>query len=106
MWSTLVTRFLKTPSPDSKETLDLRLFMGSRNRGATDSRDVIYSLRGIAGNALSTCVTVDYSKSVERAYTDFAKNLLYVCPGLRVLSAVMPQHRKTSSLRLPSWVPD
>ena len=39
-------------------------------------------------------------------YTDLAKHLLTAQPGLRVLSAVVLQHRKTSTFHLPSWVPD
>jgi len=98
--------FLKLAALEREETLDLRLFLDSRSRGATNPRDKIYSLRGIAGNALSACITVDYGKSIERVYTDFAKHLLHICPGLHVLSAVMLRHRTTSTLRLPSWVPD
>jgi len=100
-------RFLEMAAPDSKENIDLRFFMDSRDRNATNLRDKIYSLRGlIANNALAAGITVDYDKSVERVYTDFSKHLLNTCPDLRILSVVILRHRTTTTLELPSWVPD
>lgn len=99
--------FLKVAVPDSEENIDLRLFLDSRDRNATDLRDKIYSLRGlIANNALAAGITVDYDKSVVKVYTDFTKHLLNTCPDLRILSGVILRHRTTTTLELPSWVPD
>lgn len=98
---------LKMAAPDSEENIDLRLFMDSRDRNATNLRDKIYSLRGlIANNALAAGIIVDYNKSVERVYTDFSRHLLNTCPDLRILSVVIRRHRTTTTLELPSWVPD
>ena len=98
--------FLAVDAPDREENLGLRLFMDSRDRSATDLRDKIYSLRGIANDALAAGIIVDYDNSIERVYTDHAKHLLKVRHDLTILSAVILRHRKTSTLLLPSWVPD
>lgn len=66
----------------------------------------MYALRGLLNTTVSKGIVVDYNHSVERVYTDLAMYLLTVQPGRRVLLAVVLQHRKTSALHLPSWVPD
>jgi hypothetical protein len=91
---------------DREDSLDLRIFMDSRDRDATILSDKVYALRGITNDKLAEGIIVDYDKSTERVYTDFANYLLGIRPYLRVLSSVSVQHRKTSTLRLPSWVPD
>jgi Heterokaryon incompatibility protein (HET) len=98
--------FLEMDAEGREETLDLRIFMDSRDREATHLSDKIFSLRGITHEKLAEGIAVDYSKSTERVYTDFAKNMLNVRPYLRILSSVSLQHRSMSSLCLPSWVPD
>jgi hypothetical protein len=80
--------------------------MDSRDRDATNFRDKVFSLRGITNEKLAEGITIDYDKSPERVYTDFAKNMLNVRPYLRILSSVSLQYRTTSSLHLPLWVPD
>lgn len=98
--------FIAVDAPDREENLGLRLFMDSRDRSSTDLRDKIYSLRGIANDALATGIIVDYDKSIERVYTDHAKHLLKIRHDLTILSAVILRHRANSTLLLPSWVPD
>lgn len=98
--------FHEMAAQDREDNFDVKAFIDLRDRSATDQRDKIYSLRGIANNALAAGITVDYDKSVERVYTDFAKHLLNTRPDLRVLSAVVLRHRTMSTLLLPSWVPD
>ena len=88
------------------EAFDLKVFIDSRDKSATDLRDKVYVVRGLANTAIAEGIIVDYSNSVERVYTDLAKHLLKIQPGLRVLSAVVLQHRKHSTLHLPPWVPD
>jgi Heterokaryon incompatibility protein (HET) len=100
------TSYHEMSGPDSEENLDLRLFLDSRDRLATDPRDKIYSLRGIANKALSTGIKVDYDSSVERVYTDFSKYVLNIRPDLQILSAVVLRHRTNSKFSLPSYVPD
>lgn len=91
---------------DSNDNLDLRLFLDCRDRSATDARDKIYSLRGIANRALAAGIKVDYDASVERVYTDFSKHVLEIRPDLLILSAVIGRHRSSSTYALPSYVPD
>lgn len=91
---------------DIDQNLDLRLFIDSRDRLATDPRDKIYSLRGIANKAFSAGIKVNYDSSVKRVYTDFSKFVLNFRPDLQILSAVVLRHRASSGLALPSYVPD
>ncbi|KAH0553321.1 hypothetical protein GP486_006575 [Trichoglossum hirsutum] len=103
MWR---SHFLERDGPNREEILGLRLIMDSRDRKATDPRDKVYSLRGIANDVLAAGITVDYDKSIERVYTDCAKHVLKTRPDLRVISAVAARHRTESSFLLPSWVPN
>jgi hypothetical protein len=89
-----------------EEVFDLKVFIDSRDKSATDLRDKVYALRGLLNSIIAEGIIVDYNNSVERVYTDLARHLLTAQPGLRVLSAVVLQHRKFSALNLPSWVPD
>jgi len=98
--------FLEMDAAGREENLDLRIFMDSRDRDATNLSDKVFSLRGITNEKLAEGIAIDYDKPTERVYTEFAKNMLNVRPYLRILSSVGLQHRTTSSLRLPSWVPD
>jgi hypothetical protein len=88
------------------EDLDLRLFLDSRDRLATDPRDKIYSLRGIVNKKIAHSIQVDYNKSVEDVYTSFSKKILSIRPDLQILSAVIHAHKAISGLQLPSYVPD
>lgn len=98
--------YLEMSAPDREENFGLRLFLDSRDRIATDPRDKIYSLRGIANTALTAAIKVNYDNSVERVYTDFCKRVLRIRPDLLILSAVILRHRTTSIFGLPSFVPD
>ncbi len=91
---------------DREEAFDLKVFIDSRDKSASNLRDKVYALRGLLNSNIKKGIIVDYNNSVERVYTDLAKHLLTAQPGLRVLSAVVLQHRKSSTLDLPSWVPD
>jgi hypothetical protein len=98
--------FHETNAPHRGEDLDLRLFLDSRDRTATDPRDKIYSLRGIANKALATRIKVDYNDPVKTVYTDFSRTVLAIRPDLQILSAVILRHKSTSNIELPSYVPD
>ena len=98
--------YLEMNALEMEENLDLRLFLDSRDRNATDPRDKIYSLRGIANKELAVGIKVNYDDSVEKVYTDFSKHVLSIRPDLQILSAIILRHRKTSNLALPSYVPD
>jgi hypothetical protein len=98
--------FLNAAAAQRDEFLDAGMFMDARDRGATDPRDKIYALRGIASGEVAAGIKVDYDKTIERVYTDFAKHQLTSRPDLRILSAVILRHKRESPLHLPSWVPD
>ena len=99
--------FLRRAPPGVSDGIDLRFFLDSRDRNATDPRDKIYALRGLITNdEFAEGIKVDYAKSVERVYTDFSKHLLTISLDLRILSTVILRHRTTTTLKLPSWVPD
>jgi len=89
-----------------EEAFDLKVLIDSRDKNATNLRDKVYALRGLLSSTIAKGIIVDYNNSVERVYTGIAKHLLTAQPGLRVLSAVVLQHRKSSALNLPSWTPD
>ncbi|KAF4435854.1 HET-domain-containing [Fusarium acutatum] len=96
------------PSAVRDEALDLRILtMDPSNKGATNPRDKIYALRGIASEAYARGISVNYRDPVEKVYVDCAKHLLRMRKDLRVLSLIRRHHRRaTKSLSLPSWVPD
>ncbi|CAN8105507.1 unnamed protein product [Discula destructiva] len=88
------------------EDLDMRLIMMDEGaKKATNLRDKIYSLRGIASDDFARGIAVDYRDTIEKVYTDCTKHLLRMRKDLRILSRVR-QRGKDPSLQLPSWVPD
>jgi hypothetical protein len=89
-----------------EEDLDLRLFLDTRDRSATDPRDKIYSLSGIARERIAAGIHIDYNHSIRKVYTDFSKHVLQTRPDLQILSAVMVRHAGSSVHELPSYVPD
>lgn len=87
--------------------LEVRIMtMDGSQREATDARDKIYALRGIASAAIADSMVVDYSRTAEQVYIDFARQYLSLTTDLRLLSLVRQGQRQKSKLRLPSWVPD
>jgi len=93
-------------SGSGDEELDLRLFLDTRDRSATDPRDKIYSLRGIAKQRIKAGIEVNYKDSTRKVYTDFTRLILRIRPDLQILSAVMIRHAGRSVHGLPSYVPD
>jgi hypothetical protein len=72
---------------------------------ATDPRDKVYGLLGVAPpDSEAASVQVDYSKSVEEVYEDLANLILSSSGNLDLLS--VPQNNSQFSQRLPSWAPD
>ena len=71
--------------------------------GATNSRDHIYALWGLADEAdeISSKIVVDYTNSEEKVYTDFAAITVETDPDTILFS--QPDKNITT---LPSWVPD
>jgi Heterokaryon incompatibility protein (HET) len=83
----------------------LDLLHACRIFGATDPRDKVYGLLGIAPpDSEVTSVQVNYSKSVGEVYEDLARLILSSSSNLDLLS--IPQSNSQFSQRQPSWVPD
>ncbi|KAH8587390.1 hypothetical protein B0O99DRAFT_694558 [Bisporella sp. PMI_857] len=94
----------------------LELLMISRNFEATNKRDKIYGVLGLArvptigtGHIQSTDQSphfvVDYSHSVSEAYQHVVKYFINRDRNLDIL-CVLATHRGPTSSDLPSWVPD
>ncbi|KAK3374578.1 ankyrin and HET domain-containing protein [Podospora didyma] len=69
---------------------------------ATDPRDKVYSVVGLALDNLVTTIQIDYSCSVEELYISVANRLVHAGVGFTLLYCSLQR----KSLCLPSWVPD
>lgn len=78
----------------------LQLSSGLRS---SELKDFVYSLFGLISDAEEVGLRVDYSKTVEEVYKDFAKAILRVL-GIGQLSQLWNPSQK--HIELPSWVPD
>jgi hypothetical protein len=101
----------------------LDLLMASRAYEATNARDKVYAILGMAEvpihpQALSPEVTrarddkkerptmrVDYSVSISEVYQHTAKYLINRDENLDIL-CILPTHRDATSFDLPTWTPD
>ena len=74
---------------------------------AKDSRDLIFSALGIAGDTMhrpggpKVIIKVDYDSPAEAVYTEATKSFLKSCEWYRLEYCVFPK-----DMILPSWVPD
>lgn len=84
----------------------LDMVVRSRRLGATDPRDKIFALIGISSGVdpEDTRIAVDYSKSLERVYIDFAVYLIDSKRGFDILSHA--ELNGASEASWPCWVPD
>jgi Heterokaryon incompatibility protein (HET) len=81
----------------------LSLLLQHRSAQATDPKDKIYALRGLAQD--SHIIEVNYSRSLTEIYTDAAMRLLDQGQSLDILS-MAHLHDNENLTDLPSWVPD
>ncbi|KAF2965631.1 hypothetical protein GQX73_g7923 [Xylaria multiplex] len=73
---------------------------------ATDPRDKIYGLYGVASDS-SALITPDYTKAVDEVYHSFTCAVIEHDNGLDIIRAAgwgLP--RIDTDIKLPSWVPD
>lgn len=76
-----------------------------RNFEATDPRDKVYGLLGLALQYSNTSfVGVDYGKNIEDVYAEVAHVIISTSDNLDFLSIPSGHSHKTKNL--PSWVPD
>jgi hypothetical protein len=91
----------------------LELLMTGREFDATDPRDKVYSVLGLAEVPMTTyrhpdgtsMFPVDYTKSVSEVYQDAAKYFINRDRNLDIMSVLLSL-RNRNSTELPSWIPD
>jgi hypothetical protein len=81
----------------------LSLLLRHQSAQATDPKDKIYALHGLASD--SHVIEINYSQSLEEVYADVAMKLLEHGQSLDILS-VAYLHENENLKGLPSWVPD
>lgn len=69
---------------------------------ASDPRDIVFALLGIASDANVLGIRPDYRKTVAQVYTETTKALIIHCPDYRLEYCSFPKR----IVELPSWVPD
>jgi hypothetical protein len=74
-----------------------------RGAGATNPRDHVYALIGLADDGAD--FKVDYTKPVSEVFCDTARQILSSSQNLSLLNLVGNAQRR-SDVTLPSWVPD
>jgi len=92
----------------------LELFCTGSKFDATDPRDKVYALLGIATTLTSSSNTTafrpDYRRPVEQTYIEASKFLIEQCNDLTLLSVIDDMSRDSERVRgvgnLPSWAPN
>ncbi len=100
-WILGATRSLLQQIPDQCDLLSL---LGTTRRYlASDPRDKVFALLGMANLHGDARLATDYSKSVRDVYVSVANRIILASGDLKMLSYVQ---NNQNSLRLPSWIPD
>ncbi|KAL1641365.1 hypothetical protein SLS58_006064 [Diplodia intermedia] len=89
--------------------LDLmRLLRYSLNTQATDLRDKVIALLGLASQQCRNALVPDYSKSTTQIYTETARHMIQSTGDLNILAinTASPRAAAAADPPLPSWVPD
>ncbi|KAH6708752.1 heterokaryon incompatibility protein-domain-containing protein [Leptodontidium sp. MPI-SDFR-AT-0119] len=81
----------------------IEMLQKSRNALATNPRDHVYGLLGLATEAYREKLTVDYEEPVADLYLRVARLVVELGEGHKLLYNL---HGLQSDLGLPSWVPD
>ena len=82
----------------------LRLLVRHDSAKATDLRDRLFGLAGIADDG--TDVEIDYGRSINDVYCDFAIRSMHTSNSLDVLDLGACRTRAVLRPGMPSWVPD
>ncbi len=85
----------------------LSMIQQTKGLRATDDRDRLYALKSLLGED-AVDIDIDYSKTTEQVYQDWARKRINRTKRLDVLSACVDSHRTPyiGENQLPSWVPD
>ncbi|KAL8403269.1 hypothetical protein RB594_008502 [Gaeumannomyces avenae] len=81
----------------------LSLLQEFGSRDATDERDKVYALMGLAGTDNPVAISADYAMSVKDVYKQTAISLLNSTHALAFLAGNQTRKNRRD---LPSWVPD
>ena len=81
------------------------LLLFCRGFEATDDRDIIFALLGIASESGNHVLTPDYGSSVEEVFTKWTRDLMISDNLLTLLHAAGVGNPRVLN-KLPSWVPD
>jgi len=88
----------------------LRLLMEHRGAAATCTKDKVYALLGLLDPEVlqSHCIVPNYRKeyTTEEAYIDIAVSIITTSDNLDMLSGSGMLTSGSTSLQLPTWVPD
>lgn len=85
----------------------LQTIYATGKASATDDRDKIYGVLGLAQDAVALIGTPNYHQSLEQVYKGFCASFLKEYKSLEFLSlAGQPVFPRTSGLALPTWAPD
>ena len=99
----IVTLLMHAPKLELQMLLDF-----TRGLLATDPRDKIFALLGMADNEQGKIsamgIRPDYGKSVQQVYTDLTGS--FILNGSLELLSMVESHKTTRIKGLPSWVPD
>ena len=88
---------------EKKSASLIDLLQTSRCALATDPRDYVYGLLGLASDEYRAKVYVDYEESVADTYRRVARVVVELGEGVKLLYNI---HGLDSELGLPSWIPD
>ncbi|KAF7932020.1 uncharacterized protein EAE97_009041 [Botrytis byssoidea] len=107
----------RRPSKILAENL-INLLTARRGLGVSDPRDMVFAHNGIVQTSSYQTfleaeeIAIDYSKSVEKVFTDLACHCLKIFPDYRRLEILSYKENRTgcrakeNELEVPSWVPD
>ena len=93
----------QTPVAEAQCTL-LKHLWNFKSRKCGNPRDKIFAILGICKDLRSGDITVDYSSSVVRVYSEVSKFIVMRDRSLKLLSAC--QSYGSNITDLPSWAPD
>ncbi|KAF7870163.1 uncharacterized protein EAF02_009353 [Botrytis sinoallii] len=101
----------RRPSNTLAENL-IKILTTRRGLGVSDPRDMVFAHKGIVqassyqDDREAEDIAIDYSKSVEKVFTDLACHCLKTFPEGRRLEILSYKENCNDSLGLPSWVPN
>ena len=85
---------------------DLQFFItGARQHNATNPRDHIYGLLGLANDSEQSMVAVDYEKDELTVYSEFVTAMIQRSGNLNILGQAWAK-APGEPQSLPSWIPD